>query len=94
MVDEHRLQRYPLACSGLISGPGETPRYVSAGPPPENKEELTKKPSDVLEHTSAKHSEPAPDATEPVDEHPAAPAAPANTMPDEPAKDSAKDAEE
>jgi len=72
------------------SGPGETPRYVSAWPPPENKEEI-KKPSDVLEHTSAKHTEPAPDATEPVDEHPAAPA---NAMPEEPAKDSAKDAEE
>lgn len=59
------------------SGPGETPRYVSAWPPPENpkaKDGEIKRPADVLEHTSAKHVD-APrgsDAVpEPVDEHPA-----------------------
>lgn len=62
------------------SGPGESPRYVSHWPPRDNtdaKAEETKKPADVLEHTSATRTEPAPDAAEPVDEHPAAPAAPA-----------------
>lgn len=59
------------------SGPGETPRYVAAWPPPENpraKESEIKRPADVLEHTSAKRVDAPLDreaAPEPVDEHPA-----------------------
>jgi hypothetical protein len=72
------------------SGPGETPRYVSQWPLPDKdviKGVTEKKPADVLEHTSAKHVEtPATAESEPVDEHPAAPA----SAPDEPEKDSAK----
>jgi hypothetical protein len=79
------------------SGPGETPRYVSQWPLPEratNKDETKneiKKPADVLEHTSARHTDaPATAESEPVDEHPAAP----QNAPDEPEKDSAKTAED
>lgn len=59
------------------SGPGETPRYVAAWPPPETpkaKDAEIKRPADVLEHTSAKHVDAPLDreaAPEPVDEHPA-----------------------
>jgi hypothetical protein len=74
------------------SGPGESPRYVSQWPPAHKDadagakaDDVIKKPSNVLEHTSATRTEPAAES-EPVDAHPA--------MPDEPAKDSAKDAEE
>ncbi len=51
------------------SGPGETPRYVSAWPPPAS-QRTARVRSDVLEHTSARHAE---EPAEPVDEHPAAP---------------------
>jgi hypothetical protein len=60
------------------SGPGETPRYVSAWPPPESPKAKDagemKRPADVLEHTSARRVDPPLDreaASEPVDEHPA-----------------------
>ena len=76
------------------SGPGETPRYVSQWPLPDKeviKGAEEKKPSDVLEHTSQKQIEaPATPESEPVDEHPAAPA----SAPEEPEKDSAKTADD
>lgn len=76
------------------SGPGETPRYVSQWPLPDKeviKGAEEKKPSDVLEHTSAKRTEaPTTAESEPVDEHPSAPPAAL----EEPEKDSAKTAED
>lgn len=61
------------------SGPGESPRYVSAWPPPEPakaKESEIKRPAEVLEHTSSKRVESTRTVLretppEPVDEHPA-----------------------
>ncbi len=52
------------------SGPGETPRYVESWPPPAPPTARSKR--DVLETTSARHKDDV-DASEPVDEHPAAP---------------------
>lgn len=73
------------------SGPGETPRYVSQWPLPDVdaiKGTSEKKPADLLEHTSAKRTEaPTTTESEPVDEHPAAPAA----TPEEPGKTDAPD---
>jgi hypothetical protein len=83
------------------SGPGESPRYVSQWPLPDKeviKGTEEKRPADVLEHTSAKRTEPATTPeSEPVDEHPAAPANPPAAppaAPEEPEKDSAKTADD
>src|SRR5687767_13773591 len=80
------------------NGPGESPRYVSHWPLPDKeliKGTEEKKPADVLEHTSTKHTEaPATPESEPVDEHPAAPASAPEQPEKAPAEGSAKTAED